>query len=138
MCAEPHRKIGERSLEILESAIDREDLLVDCAPLRDGGGIEGADGWPGACVEINERRWRRSGESFPHGRVRFRPAGLWPRRRPSGSSVGGESGADASRGFVLESTSRGGVRQGMMPASAPSAALTRTRNLRSARRNEPS
>ena len=28
MCAEPHRKIGERSLEILESAIDREDLLV--------------------------------------------------------------------------------------------------------------
>ena len=40
MCAEPHRKIGERSLEILESAIDREDLLVDCAPLRDGGGIE--------------------------------------------------------------------------------------------------
>ena len=25
--AEPHRKIGERSLEILESAIDREDLL---------------------------------------------------------------------------------------------------------------
>ena len=36
MCAEPHRKIGERSLEILESAIDREDLLVDCAPLRDG------------------------------------------------------------------------------------------------------
>ena len=42
MCAEPHRKIGERPLEILESAIDREDLLVDCAPLRDGGGIEGA------------------------------------------------------------------------------------------------
>ena len=34
MCAEPHRKIGERSLAILESAIDREDLLVDCAPLR--------------------------------------------------------------------------------------------------------
>ena len=52
-CAEPHRKIGERSLEILESAIDREDLLVDCAPLRDGGGIEGADGRPSACVEIN-------------------------------------------------------------------------------------
>ena len=77
-CAEPHRKIGERSLEILESAIDREDLLVDCAPLRDGGGIEGADGWPGACVEFNERRWRCGGESFPHGRVRFRPAGLWP------------------------------------------------------------
>ena len=68
-CAEPHRKIGERSLEILESAIDREDLLVDCAPLRDGGGIEGADGWPGACVEINERRWRRSGESFPTSRA---------------------------------------------------------------------
>lgn len=40
VCAEPHRKIGERSLEILESAIDREDLLVDCAPLRDGGGID--------------------------------------------------------------------------------------------------
>ena len=53
MCAEPHRKIGERSLEILESAIDREDLLVDCAPLRDGGGIEGADGRPSTCVEIN-------------------------------------------------------------------------------------
>ena len=51
--AEPHRKIGERSLEILESAIDREDLLVDCAPLRDGGGIEGADGRPSTCVEIN-------------------------------------------------------------------------------------
>ena len=101
VCAEPHRKIGERSLEILESAIDREDLLVDCAPLRDGGGIEGADGRPSACVEINERRGRRGGESFPHGRVRFRPAGLWPRRRPSGSSVGGESGADASRGFVF-------------------------------------
>ena len=44
MRAEPHRKIGERSLEILESAIDREDLLVDCAPLRDGGGIEGKSG----------------------------------------------------------------------------------------------
>ena len=64
MCAEPHRKIGERSLEILESAIDREDLLVDCAPLRDGGGIEGADGRPSACVEINERRWRHGGERF--------------------------------------------------------------------------
>ena len=63
-CAEPHRKIGERSLEILESAIDREDLLVDCAPLRDGGGIEGADGRPSACVEINERRWRHGGERF--------------------------------------------------------------------------
>ena len=105
---------------------------MDCAPLRDGGGIEGADGRPSACVEIVGGVAVE--KSFPHGRVRFRPAGLWPRRRPSGSSVGGESGADASRGFVLESTSRGGVRQGMMPASAPSAAITLTRKLRSARR----
>ena len=131
VCAEPHRKIGERSLEILESAIDREDLLVDCAPLRDGGGIEGADGRPSACVEIVGGVAVE--KSFPHGRVRFRPAGLWPRRRPSGSSVGGESGADASRGFVLESTSRGGVRHCATPTP-----VTRTLNLRPARRNEPS
>ena len=56
-CAEPHRKIGERSLEILESAIDREDLLVDCAPLRDGGGIEGAK----VVLADDELRRRRNG-----------------------------------------------------------------------------